>query len=77
MLCSSYLPPGDAHVMRLFQDLPNVAQVPALQEPACCAIAAYTPWLVQTAQQLPEAEAMVLLQQLLMTLETIRGEPPT
>ena len=63
--------------MRLFESLPSVAQIPELQEAACCAIEAYMPWLVQTAQQLPEAEGMLLLQQLLMSLEYIRGEPPT
>ena len=62
--------------MYLFQTLPTVAQVPELQEAACHAIEAYMPWLVQTAQQLPEAEGMLLLQQLLMSLEYIRGEPP-
>ena len=61
--------------MYLFQNMPTVAQVPELQEAACHAIEAYMPWLVQTAQELLEAEGWMLLQQLLMSLECIKGEP--
>ena len=61
--------------MYLFQNLPFLAQRAELQEAACHAIEAYMPWLVQTAHHLPEAEGWMLLQQLLMSLEYIRGEP--
>ena len=55
--------------MCLFQTLPSVAALDRaeLQEAACRAIEAYMPWLVKTAQQIPETEGMPLLHH-------IRGE---